>query len=338
MASITQLKIRRPDDFHVHLREGAMLESVAPHTANVFGRALVMPNLKNPIRHGGQARDYRDQIRRLTTERFEPIMTVKLTQDTRPITIEGLAAGHVAAVKLYPEGVTTNSEDGVRDVTQLGDVFKAMSNYGIVLCVHAEQPGVFSMEREIHYLRVVADIVQKNPKLKVVIEHATTAETLAFVKEAGPNVAATITVHHLLITLDDVLGDKLNPHNFCKPIAKRPEDRAALVAAALSGHPKFFLGTDSAPHSKETKECEAGCAGCFTAPIAIPLLADLFDRHNALANLELFTSTNGAAFYNLGPNSDFITLERVESRIPRTYGPVVPFKAGEALAWRVAGV
>ncbi len=198
------------------------------------------------------------------------------------------------------------------------------------------------MERELHYLRNVADIIQKNPTLKVVIEHATTAETLKFVEEAGPNVAATITVHHLLITLDDVVGDKLNPHNFCKPIAKRPEDRAALVAAALSGKPQFFLGTDSAPHQRETKECAAGCAGCYTAPIAMPLLAELFDKNDALGSLELFASTNGAKFYGLKPNTGTITLERAEWEIPMRYATdkthVVPFMAGSKVSWRVAGV
>lgn len=339
MASITQFKIRRPDDFHVHLREGAMLETVLPHTAKTFARALVMPNLKNAVRIGVNARHYEEQIRRLSEGiDFEPLMTIKLTQDTDHRMITAAASSQVVAVKLYPEGVTTNSEDGVRDIAKLGDTFKAMADSRMVLCIHAETPGVFSMEREIHFLRNIADIVSKHPTLRVVIEHATMAETIDFVKQAGPNVAATLTVHHLLITLDDVVGDKLNPHNFCKPIAKRPEDRAALVAAALSGNSKFFLGTDSAPHSKETKECGAGCAGCFTAPIAMPLLAELFDKNNALGNLELFTSTNGANFYKLRPNSGMITMERAEWEIPATYGGVVPFMAGQKLLWRVAGV
>ncbi len=345
MASITQFKIRRPDDFHVHLREGAMLENVLPHTAKNFGRALVMPNLKDAVRIGVHARHYEEQIMRLTDEilksspdGFRPLMTIKLTQDTDHRTIASAASMQVVAVKLYPEGVTTNSEGGVKDVTKLDDVFKAMSDQGMVLCVHAETPGVFSMEREIHFLRTVAEIASKHPSLKIVIEHATTAETIDFVKQAGPNIAATLTVHHLLITLDDVVGDKLNPHNFCKPIAKRPEDRASLVAAALSGNPKFFLGTDSAPHSKETKECSAGCAGCFTAPIAMPLLAELFDKNNALGNLELFTSVNGATFYRFKPNTGVITIERHEWEVPASYGGVVPFMAGQKLGWRVAGV
>ena len=341
MASITQFKIRRPDDFHVHLREGEMLEAVLPHTAKVFGRALVMPNLKTPVRIGVNARHYEEQIRRLSEKTgFEPLMTIKLTQDTDARMISAAASAQVAAVKLYPEGVTTNSENGVRDITKLHDTFKAMVDNRMVLCVHAEQPGVFSMERELYYLRNVAAIASKHPDLKIVIEHATMAETLKFVEEAGPNMAATITVHHLFITLDDVVGDKLNPHNFCKPIAKRPEDRAALIAAALSGKPQFFLGTDSAPHMKETKECSAGCAGCFTAPIAMPLLAELFDKHDSLASLELFASTNGAKFYGLQPNSDFITLERAPGEVPLRYSNdkvhVVPFMAGEKLSWRVA--
>ncbi len=336
MASITQFKIRRPDDWHVHLREGDMLAEVAQHTAKTFGRALVMPNLKNPVHIAANARHYEEDIRRLTEKTgFEPIMTIKLTQETDSRTIEAAASSQVRAVKLYPEGVTTNSEHGVRDISKLHDTFAAMATNGVVLCIHAEQPGIFSMERELHYLRNVAEIATKHPSLKIVIEHATMADTLKFVEEGGPNMAATITVHHLYITLDDVVGDKLNPHNFCKPIAKRPEDRAALVAAALSGKSQFFLGTDSAPHVKDTKECASGCAGCFTAPIAMPLLADLFDKNDSIGTLELFTSTNGAKFYGLKPNRDYITLERAEWEIPARYGDVVPFKAGEKVGWKV---
>lgn len=350
MTTITQFKIRKPDDFHVHLREGDMLANVLPHTAKDFARALVMPNLKHAICSGVQAREYKHAIKRLSEQTgFEPLMTIKMTQTTSPKTIEDARHFGAIAVKVYPEGVTTNSSNGVRDIEQLDpEVFEAMADNSLVLCVHAEEPGVFSMDREQGYLAHVRKIADEHPRLKIVVEHITTGVALDFVRQAGPNVAATITVHHLLITLDDVVGDKLNPHNFCKPIAKRPEDRSTLQAAALSGDPKFFLGTDSAPHAKDTKECSSGCAGCFTAPIAMPLLAELFDSKGKLSVLERFTSENGAKFYGLPLNKDHMTLERVEGTVPAQYGGwagsvpdmtlvgVVPFMAGQKLAWRVA--
>lgn len=340
MASITQLKMRSPDDLHVHLREGKLLEEVLVHTARCFRRALVMPNLKDAITIGANAQAYAGQIQRhaetLGVE-FHPLTTIKLTQETSPDVISSAASHGVCAVKLYPEGVTTNSQNGVRDLYAINiDVFRAMVDHGMVLCVHAEEPGVFSMDRELAYLRHVEKIVA-HTKLKVVIEHATTAGTLKFVKEMGTNVAATITVHHLMMTLDDVIDDKgkLNPHNFCKPIAKRPEDRDALMAMAMSGDPQFFLGTDSAPHVRGTKECASGCAGCFTAPIAMELLAGLFDGKGNLPKLEAFTSEFGAKFYGLKPNETTMTLQRQKWTVPDVYGSVVPFKAGEQLEWKV---
>jgi len=340
MATITQLKIRRPDDFHVHFREGDLMRSVVPYTARVFGRALVMPNLKNPITSGAMAADYEDAILHATDKLelsgfTQALMTIKLTQETTPAVIKEAVSQDVKAVKLYPEGVTTNSENGVRDVDALTATFQAMSDLGFVLCIHAEEPGVFSLDREVAYLERVQKIVENHPRLRVVIEHATTSRAIAFVEEAGPNVAATITAHHLFLTLDDVIGDKLSPHNFCKPIAKRPSDRDALVRAVLSGDPKFFFGSDSAPHVKETKECASGCAGCFTAPIAMELLAAIFDKFGCLEKLEAFTSEFGAKFYGLKLNDSFITLERHEYKIPDQFHSVVPFKAGETLDWRV---
>ncbi len=334
-----QIKIRKPDDFHVHLREDDILNDVLPYTARNFARALVMPNLKSPVVTGHQASSYRRDIQALCRSMalsFEPLMTIKLIQETNEKTIMDASEHQVYGVKLYPEGVTTNSENGVRDLDAIdAGVFRAMSDMGMVLCVHAEEPGVFSMDRELAYLSRIARIISKHPKLPVVIEHVTTAETLAFIKEAGSNVAGTITVHHLFITLDDVVGDKLNPHNFCKPIAKRPGDRDALRKAVLHGDRQFFLGTDSAPHIIGAKECASGCAGCFTAPVAIELLATLFEQEGCLDNLEAFTSENGARFYDLHPNKETITLERSEWTVPRMYGPIVPFKAGEKIPWQV---
>jgi dihydroorotase len=337
---ITRLQIRKPDDMHVHLREGDMMREVVPHTAGVFGRALVMPNLKNAVIHGTSAARYRDEILRACSELrlpFDPLMTVKLTAQTTTDVIKGAYSCGVAAVKLYPEGVTTNSTGGIRDPDQINpDVFRAMAHNGMVLCVHAEEPGLFSLDRESGYLRHVEKIATAHPNLRIVIEHITSRDGVEFVHRAGPNVAATITVHHLLITLDDVIGDKLNPHNFCKPIAKREADRAALVTAALSGNPKFFLGTDSAPHAQDTKECASGCAGCFTAPAAIELLTEIFDAHGALPGLESFTSIFGAQFYGLGLNMGTITIVKEPWEIPATCGAVVPFMAGKRIGWRVA--
>jgi dihydroorotase len=337
---ITQLQIRKPDDMHVHLREGTMMREVLPYTGRVFGRALVMPNLTDPIVAGSSAARYRNNILwecEALQLPFHPLMTIKLTARTTADVVTRAHSYGVVAVKLYPEGVTTNSADGVRDPDQIDPaVFRAMAHSGMVLCVHAEEPGLFSLDRESGYLRHVEKIATAHPDLRIVIEHITTHEGIEFVHRAGANVAATITVHHLLITLDDVIGDKLNPHNFCKPIAKREGDRAALVTAALSANPKFFLGTDSAPHAQGMKECSSGCAGCFTAPAAMGLLAELFEAHNMLPGLEGFTSIYGAQFYGLTPNTGTITLVRDLWEIPAMCGSVVPFMAGKKVNWRVA--
>ncbi|MBU6389666.1 dihydroorotase, partial [Patescibacteria group bacterium] len=239
------------------------------------------------------------------------------------------------AGKLYPEGVTTNSEDGVNDIPALYPVFERMAKEEFILCLHGERPGVFSLDRETAFLPVLEEIATRFPNLKIVLEHVTTEAAVELVKKLPDTVAATITVHHLYLTLDDVIGDKIRPHHFCKPVAKRPEDRAALLAAATSGNPKFFLGTDSAPHAVETKECEAGCAGVYTAPVAIPLLAEIFERQNALDQLEGFTSFFGAEWYGLPPNAAHITLQKQEWIVPDRCGTVVPFRAGKKLTWKV---
>lgn len=335
MSTITQIKIRQPDDFHVHLREGAMLAEVLPHTAKRYGRALVMPNLKHPVRNGGDARSYENQIETLSTgTNFTPLMTIKLTQDTTPGLITAARSSQVVAAKLYPEGVTTNSQNGVTDLGALESVFAEMEKCGMVLCVHAEEPGVFSMDREKAYLPHIDRLSHLFRNLRIVIEHVTSAETVKFVKEALPNVAATITAHHLFITLDDVVGDKLNPHNFCKPIAKTPRDREALLDAAFHDK-RFFFGSDSAPHDRDTKECGHGCAGCFTAPHAMELLCTLFDKHGVIHALERFTSESGARFYGLDLNREVITLQRGDWVVPSHYGTVIPFMAGETIPWKI---
>jgi len=330
------IEIRRPDDFHVHLRQGALLEQLVPVTAATFGRGLVMPNLTPPILTGQQAHDYGAAIRQIAGARFEPLLTIKLTDATTPqIVHEARETHEVVAAKLYPVGVTTNSADGVSDVRALAPVFAEMERVGMILCLHAEKPGVTSLERESAFLdEHLFWLVESFPRLKIVVEHVSTAHAAGMIGLCGPNVAATITVHHLFITLDDVIGDKLQPHNFCKPIAKFEEDRQQLVKAAIMGA-RFFLGTDSAPHPKGAKECSACAAGCFTAPVALPLLAGLFEREGALARLEDFASTRGAAFYGLPPNVDRIKLVRETWTVPGEIAGVVPFAAGQKLNWKV---
>ncbi len=341
----TTVTIRRPDDFHVHFREGQMLKDVAPLTAKNFGRALVMPNLKQPILNGAMVHEYRQEIMEATRGLgFTPLMTIKITAATTPKTIRDGQDFGVIAGKLYPEGVTTNSEDGVRNVKDLYLVFAEMERVGMVLSIHGEKPTAFVLDREKEFLPDVQEIVRTFPKLKVVLEHITTVEAVEFVESAREGVAATITIHHLLITLHDLLCFKrggnefLNPHLYCKPIAKYPRDREALVGAALSSNPKFFFGSDSAPHPRGNKESGCGCAGVFTAPVALPLLVKFFIKYQAFEKLEPFTSEFGARFYGLRVlNLGTITLEKKEWLVPgeHAFGGVVPFMSGEKIAWQI---
>ncbi len=349
MTTTSEFTMRRPDDFHVHLREEAMLEAVLPHTSKRFGRALVMPNLEKGLTEAEEVWKYKDAILWLSEGTgFVPLMTIKLTDRTTPAEIERTirmtSPPLIRAAKLYPAGATTNSEGGVTDLAKLEDVFRTMADHGVVLSVHAEEPSAFCLDRESIYLSRIGDLAGRIPHLKIVVEHITTAQAFGLV-HAHDNMAATITVHHLFLTLDDVVGGAIRPHHFCKPIAKRPEDQMVLRMAALSGDRKFFLGTDSAPHARSKKEAAAGCAGCFTSPVAIELLAELFAEQGKLAELESFASRNGAAFYGLPPNGDTITLVREPWTVPAEYSrwgsstsdapPVVPFKAGETLEWRI---
>lgn len=342
------IKIRRPDDMHVHLREGGMLQLVAPLTAKDFARALVMPNTNTPILSGWDVAKYRGEIK-LAAPGFEPLMTIKLVESTTPeIILAAQAAGAIAA-KVYPQGVTTNSADGI-DPEAVMDTYEALEACGMVLCLHGEMPGVFCMDREAAFLTSLETIAGIFPKLKIVLEHVTTAAAVRCVERLGPNVAATITVHHLMLTLDDVVGDKIQPHNFCKPIAKTPADRAALREAATSGNPKFFLGTDSAPHSRYHKECASGCAGVFTAPVAMPLLAEIFETEGSLGDgpvLERFTSEFGARFYGLPLNEGTLTLVRKPWTSHREYqipsnemdsarDRVRPFLPGREMPWQTS--
>jgi dihydroorotase len=335
--------LRRPDDFHLHLRDGELLQAVLPHSSATFGRGLVMPNTEPPVLTGDDAERYRKQIVEAVPEghRFEPLMTIKVVSGTtRQVVDEARAAGVVAG-KLYPEGVTTNSADGVRDVMALGEVFQAMSDAGMVLCLHGETPDTFCLDREGRFVdEVLPYLAESFPDLRIVLEHVSTAAAVEWVRaqpaDSGKGgVAATVTVHHLLLTLDDVVGGMLSPHHFCKPVAKRPEDRAAIVAAATSGCSRFFLGTDSAPHLRGAKECAQGCAGVFTAPVALPLLAELFDGLGVLDRLDDFCSGFGADFYGLPRNQGTLRLVRDPWVVPDELAGVVPLRAGATLPWRV---
>ncbi|PWE34410.1 dihydroorotase [Maritimibacter sp. 55A14] len=341
------LTIRRPDDWHLHLRDGAMLDGVAPESARHFARAIVMPNLVPPVLTGRDAAAYRDRILAALPEGagFTPLMTLYLTETTDPADVTAAhAAGLIHAVKLYPAGATTNSASGVRDFDRVRPVLEAMAEAGIPLCVHGEvtEPDVDIFDREAVFIdRVLDPLRRATPGLRVVMEHITTAQGVNYVKAGGNGLGATITVHHLVINRNHILAGGIRPHYYCLPVAKREEHRLALRAAATSGEARFFLGTDSAPHADPLKESACGCAGCFTAPNAMSILAHVFEEEAALDRLEAFTSLNGPAFYGLPPNAATLTLTRGDPvaypyRIETGAGPVTLFDPGFPLHWRAA--
>ena len=338
-----RLTLPRPDDWHLHLRDGAHLAAVLPHTAQRFARAIVMPNLKPPVTTTALAAAYRERILAALPAglTFEPLMTLYLTDNTRPEEIRtAQASGFVHAVKYYPAGATTNSDSGVTDIARCQAVLETMAEVGLPLLVHGEvtdgHVDIFDRER-VFLERTLAPLVERLPALRVVVEHITTREAAQFVRAAGPNVAATITVHHLLINRNAIFAGGVRPHMYCLPVAKREEHRLALVEAALSGNPKFFLGTDSAPHARHTKEADCGCAGVYTAHAGIELYAEVFDAAGALDRLEGFACRYGPAFYRLPVNRDTITLERRPLTVPAHYAygddALVPFRAKETVAW-----
>ncbi|MFA9199977.1 MAG: dihydroorotase [Cypionkella sp.] len=340
------LTIRRPDDWHVHLRDGDMLAGVARFTARQFARAIVMPNLSPPVVTTADARAYRERIRAALPAgaRFEPLMTAYLTDATDPADLlRGKAEGVLTAAKLYPANATTNSAHGVTDIARLAPVFAAMEQAGLVLCVHGEvtDPDIDVFDREAVFIeRHLQGIVRQFPGLRLVFEHVTTREGVQFVEAAGPNVAATITPQHLHLNRNAMLVGGIRPHAYCLPVAKREVHRLALRRAATAGSAKFFLGTDSAPHPRGDKESACGCAGIFNAPFALESYLAVFEAEGALDRFETFASLAGPAFYGLAPNIETITLERVPLDVPDeidAFGaPVVPFHAGEMLNWRLA--
>jgi len=344
-AATPALALTRPDDWHLHLRDGPQMADVLGATASVFGRAIIMPNLSPPVTTSAAAGAYRNRILRALPEgsRFEPLMTLYLTDNTEPDEItRAKASGFVHAVKYYPAGATTNSDSGVTSLPRVYRALAAMERHGLVLSVHGEtvdaDVDVFDRER-VFVERSLGAIVRDFPSLKVVLEHVTTAEGAAFVAAAREHVAATITPQHLLFSRNALFAGGIRPHYYCLPVLKRETHRRALVAAAVSGNPKFFLGTDSAPHAKHTKENACGCAGCYTAPLALPLYAEAFDAAGALDRLEGFASHHGADFYGLPRNAEKVTLTRQPWAVPATYRygehAIVPLRAGEIVGWRV---
>jgi dihydroorotase len=340
---MTTLTLTRPDDWHLHLRDGDMLAAVLPDTAQRFGRAIVMPNLKPPVRTVAEAAAYRDRILAALPAglAFEPLMTLYLTDNTSPEEVlKARASGFVHAVKYYPAGATTNSDSGVTDIRRVDAVLEAMQEAGMPLLLHGEvtDPGVDVFDREAVFIeRILAPLLQRLPRLRVVLEHITTRQAAEFVAAAPANVGATITVHHLLYNRNAMFRGGIRPHYYCLPVLKRETHREALVAAATSGNPKFFLGTDSAPHVTSAKEAACGCAGIYTAHAAIELYAEAFEAAGALDRLEAFASHFGPDFYGLPRNADTLTLVREDHTVPaRHAGGITPLRAGEQLAWRLA--
>jgi dihydroorotase len=339
------LTIRRPDDWHLHLRDGAMLEAVAPYSARQFARAIIMPNLVPPVTTVDSASAYRERIRAAAGPDFEPLMTCYLTDAADPDELErGHKEGVWVAAKLYPAGATTNSHSGVTDIRNAYPALERMQAIGMVLCVHGEvtDPEIDIFDREAVFLeRVLTPVMRDFPELKIVLEHITTADSAEFVMAAGPNLAATITPQHLHLNRNALFAGGLRPHAYCLPVVKRERHRLAVRAAAVSGSPKFFLGTDSAPHLREAKESGCGCAGIWNASHALESYATVFDEEGAMDRFEAFASENGPRFYGLALNDGTVTLERrqveVPERLPAAGSELIPFHAGEQLGWRIQG-
>ncbi|WP_420002453.1 dihydroorotase [Arenibacterium sp. LLYu02] len=342
------LTLTRPDDWHLHLRDGDMLRAVLPETARHFGRAIIMPNLVPPVVTGAQASAYRDRILAALPEgmAFEPLMTLYLTEDTDPADVAAAhASGLVKAVKLYPAGATTNSHSGVRDFDKVRPVLEKMAEIGLTLCTHGEvtDHAIDIFDREAVFIdRVLDPIRRATPGLRVVMEHITTQNAADYVRSQDKGLGATITTHHLIINRNHILVGGIKPHYYCLPVAKREEHRIALRAAATSGDARFFLGTDSAPHTDPNKLSACGCAGCFTATNTMALLAHVFEEDGALDKLEGFASKHGPAFYRLPENQGQITLVKQDApvtfpdKIDTADGPVTVFDPGFAVHWTVA--
>jgi dihydroorotase len=343
--AVTTLTLRRPDDWHLHLRDGEALSGVLPFTVARFARAIVMPNLKPPVTTTAQAEAYRKRILQALPAgtRFEPLMTLYLTDRTDPAEVDrAKASAHVHGFKLYPAGATTNSDEGVTDIRRIDAVLARMAELGVVLQVHGEvtNPAVDVFDRESRFIdTVLTGLVSRFPTLRVVFEHITTRAAADFVRSSRPGVAATITPQHLLMNRNALFTGGIRPHHYCLPVLKTESDRRALLEVIASGDPRFFLGTDSAPHARNTKETACGCAGIFSAPAAIELYAEAFDAVGALGRLEGFASEFGADFYDLPRNEERITLVQQSWEVPACYPfgkeQIVPLRAGERISWRM---
>lgn len=340
-----RITIKIPDDWHLHVRDGEALATVVPHTAAQFARAIIMPNLNPPIIDTELAQSYRERILRAlpANSKFEPLMTLYLTDNTPTQEIRrAKSSGIVYAVKYYPAGATTNSDSGVTDIHKCFNILEAMSEAGLPLLIHGEvtDPSVDVFDREQIFIeRELVELVERFPHLKIVLEHITTSQAVEYVQAAPANVAATITAHHLLLNRNAIFQGGIRPHHYCLPVLKREAHRRALVKAATSGNAKFFLGTDSAPHERGTKENVCGCAGVYTAHAALAFYAEVFDAAGALDRLEGFACHHGADFYGLPRNEGTVTLERSSTPVPANYpygaGELVPLRAGASVAWRL---
>ncbi len=339
------LTLIRPDDWHLHLRDGAAMHAVVPHSARQFARAVIMPNLRPPVTTTQQALAYRARILEAVPPGldFEPLMTLYLTDQTPPAEIaRAKNSGHVVASKLYPAGATTNADAGVTNIRRLYPVLEAMQRCGMLLLIHGEvtDPAVDIFDREAVFIeQVLITLVRDFPGLSIVLEHITTGEAVDFVREAPVTVAATITAHHLRYSRNALFQGGVRPHYYCLPVLKRERHRQALIRAATGGDPKFFLGTDSAPHPRQGKEAACGCAGCYTAYTALELYAETFDAAGTLDRLEAFASVHGPDFYSLPRNTGAVTLQRQSTQVPETlpFGDdqLIPLRAGETLSWRL---
>jgi dihydroorotase len=330
----SEITLQSPLDMHIHFREGAMLDLVAPLTAATFAAGVIMPNLVPPVADLERLEWYRGEVLRAVGQHiFEPYMALFFRSYTEAELVA--LKDRIIGIKLYPAGVTTNSEGGVESVRTAEATMAIMQEMGIPLLVHGEAPDAFVMDRESDFLPTYDDLARKFPQLKIVMEHITTRAAVELL-DRYENLHATVTLQHLLITLDDVAGGLLNPHLFCKPIAKRPEDRDALLNAALTAHPKLMFGSDSAPHPLDKKECCGCAAGVFTAPIALAVLAELFDEHGALDKLQIFVSDNAQRIYGITPPKKEVRLVKEPCTVPARYGDVVPMRAGGEISWRVA--
>lgn len=340
-----KLIITRPDDWHLHVRTGAMLKTVIPHTARQFSRAIIMPNLKPPVTTVAQAEKYRQEIIQAIPKGldFTPLMTLYLTDSTSVTEVAKVAESpHIHAFKLYPAGATTNSESGVSNLALIHPVLETMQKHDIPLLIHGEvtntECDIFDREK-VYLDKILAGIIKNFPGLRIVFEHATTREAVQFVQEASERIAATITPQHLMFNRNAILAGGIKPHHYCLPVIKRETHRQALVKAATGGNKKFFLGTDSAPHLQHVKENSCGCAGCYSAHAAIELYTEIFDRAGRLDNLEAFGSFNGPDFYRLPRNTSKITLQKANWKVPSSY-PIendflIPLKAGENISWQL---